>query len=204
MTIQRNANYWRIAEIPLLILTLVNFFIIFYTNDWLIAGLSIIVSIVGSFIVLFLIYNHYISRQNERDEEVMRSNSRLISIQNLRDQVDIIDKYIISNMDNVRSAKIQNLESQIDNRLTNIFRGFRDQSNEYIIEFLASSMFTPSILRERWIRLREFMEKVYFGSKVNSLTSLKLKRMEIILLKKCKDLFCRWVPMVIIRQLTRQ
>ena len=157
---QRNANFWRIAEIPLLILTIVNLFIILLTYSWIIFGSSIIISIVGTVSIGYLIHNHFIKNKNQRDKEIMDFNSVLISIQNLHDQVEIIDCYSIPHMDTRRRLKIEEIESLIDNNLVERFRRFQDQSHNYIITFLHELRLDPSRLQERFKILRDFMKGV--------------------------------------------
>lgn len=158
---QRNVNFWRILEIPLFILTLINLFIIFFTNNVLISGLSIVLSIVATTIAGLKIHDHYIKRQNQKDEEIMDFNSVLIRIQNLQDQIEIIDIYNISNRITDRGTKIEELENLIENNLTERFKSFQGQSIEYIENFLYElGGFNPAKLRERLESLQKFMEKV--------------------------------------------
>ena len=157
---QRNANFWGIAEIPLLILTIVNLFIVLLTYNWIIIGSSVFISIIGSVFFGYLIYNQYIKKKNQHDKEVMDFNSVLISIQNLQDQVEIIDCYSIPHMDTRRKLKIEEIKSLIDKNLVERFRRFQDQSHDYTITFLCDLRLDPSRLRERLTILRDFMKGV--------------------------------------------
>jgi len=156
---QRKGNFWRIVEIPSILLALFNLFIIFFTNNWIIGGSFIFSTTLCGFIICYWAYKHYIKAENQRDEDLMNFNNILIWIQNSKDQVEIINKYNIDGMNAIKLSKIQEIEDLINDNLSGAFKKFKGQTTNYIENFLTELGLNPSRLRERLVRLKEFMEK---------------------------------------------
>lgn len=173
---QRKANFWRIAQIPSIIITLFNIYILFFTQDWIVGGLAIFGSF-GSVILLgFCIYNRYIKKKNLREEEIMNFNTILIFIQNSRDQVEIIDSYEIENMEAIKKDKVDEIEDLIKDDLSEVFSKFDGKSRIEVEDFLKKSDLNLSRFKGRLERIETFMVEKSDGYK-NRNSYKKLKAM---------------------------
>lgn len=171
---QRKANFWRIAQIPSIIITLFNIYIIFLSRDWIIGGLTILGTFGIVILLGFCIYNRYIKKKNLREEEIMNFNTILIFIQNSRDQVEIIDSYEIKNMEAAKKAKVDEIEDLIKDDLSEAFSKFDGKSKEEVEDFLKEFPLNLSRFKGRLERIETFMVEKSDGYKTtNSYKKLK-------------------------------
>lgn len=173
---QRKASFWRIVQIPSIFIAIVNIYIIFFTQDWIIGGLTILVSFGIVTILGFCIYNRNIKKKNLREEEIMNFNTILIFIQNSRDQVEIIDSYEIKNMEAVKKAKVDEIEDLIKDDLSEVFSKFDGKSRKEVKDFLKEFGLDLSRFKGRLERIETFMVEKSDGYK-NRKSFKKLKAM---------------------------
>jgi len=173
---QRKNNFWRIAQIPTIFVAIINIYIIFFTRDWIIGGLTILGSIIVVIFIGLYIYNRNIKKKNLEEEEIMDFNGTLIFIRNSRDQVEIIDSSEIKNMEVVKKAKVDEIEDLIKYDLNKTFTKFVKISKKKVEDFLRDSSLDLSKFKGRLERLLDFMLKKSDGYK-NRNSYKKLKAM---------------------------
>lgn len=154
---QRKANFWRMAQIPSIIVAILNMYIIFFAQNWIVGGLAISGSIIGAILLGLYIYNRNIKKINQIEEEIMNFNTILIFIQNSRDQVEIIDGYELENMEAVKKAKVDEIEDLIKDDLSEAFSKFDGKSKKEVEDFLKEFGFDLSRFKGRLERLETFM-----------------------------------------------
>lgn len=155
---QRTGNFWKIIEIPAIILTLLDLFIIFFTTNLVIGGLFILISTVGGIFIGIWLYNHFIKTKNKRDIELMEFNNILIWIQNSKDQVNILKKYKIEGVDSILLSKMEEIEDLIEFNLFEAFKKYNGQTINYLENFLTGLGLTSSRLKGRLERLSDFVK----------------------------------------------
>ena len=171
---QRKANFWRMAQIPSIFLAIFNIYIIFFTQDWIVGGLAILGSLGIVILLGFCIYNRKIKKKNREAEEIMNFNRILIFIQNSRDQVEIIDSYEIENMEDVKKAKVDEIEDLIKDDLSEVFSKFDGKSKIKVEVFLKEFGLDLSRFKGRLERIETFMVEKSDGYKTrNSYEKLK-------------------------------
>ncbi len=156
---QRKANFWRGAQVPSIFVAILNVYIIFLTQNWLIGGLTFLVSIITCYFIGSWIYNHKIKNTNKLEEEKMNFNTTLIFIQNSRDQIEIIDNYKIEGMDKIKISKVDELEGLIEKDLCKVFMKFDGKLKIEIEDFLDEFSMDIPRFKGRLERLREFMKE---------------------------------------------
>ncbi|MFX0104358.1 MAG: hypothetical protein ACFE75_02565 [Candidatus Hodarchaeota archaeon] len=93
----------------------------------------------------------------------MNFNSTLIWIQNSMDQVEIIDRYEIESMGEIKTSKVEEIEDLINEDLSDVFKRFKGQKIDKIMSFLSELNLKPLRLKERFERFRDFMRKQLEG-----------------------------------------
>ncbi len=156
---QKNANFWRIVELPVIFVAILEMGFIFITKDWVLGGWIISGTIGIGVLILYILHDIIVKKKNQREEENISFNGYLIFIQNSKEQVEFIEKYNIEGMDAIKSSKVEEIEDLINNNLANAFKRFRGQKIDKILNFLKNLSLTPSRLTGRLERLRNFMQK---------------------------------------------
>lgn len=156
---QRSANFWRIVELPIIFLAIIEMGFIFATNNWIVGGWIIFSTVGGGAFILYILHAIIVKRKNNREERVMKFNSYLIFIQNSREQVEFIEKYNIERKDAIKISKVEEIEDLINENLTKVFTKFRNQKIDKTLDFLSKLNLTSSRLKGRLERLRDFMQK---------------------------------------------
>ncbi|MFX1293182.1 MAG: hypothetical protein ACFFAG_19715 [Promethearchaeota archaeon] len=160
---QRGATFWRIAELPIIFLALIEICFIFATNNWVVGGWTLFFTALCVILIYTILYNIVIKKKNQHEEEIMNFNSTLIWIQNSMDQVEIIDRYEIESMGEIKTSKVEEIEDLINEDLSDVFKRFKGQKIDKIMSFLSELNLKPLRLKERFERFRDFMRKQLEG-----------------------------------------
>ncbi len=160
---QRNANFWRIAELPVIFLAIIEMGLIFAINDWVVGGWIIIITIFAGALVLYCLHYILVKKKNQCEEENINFNGYLIFIQNSKEQVEFIEKYKIEDKDAIKASKVEEIEYLINNKLTKTFERFAGQKIDKTLNSLNKLSLTPLRLTGRIERLKKFMQKQIEG-----------------------------------------
>ena len=152
---RREANFWRIAQIPSLILTIISLYFLFTNLIWGVL-LVLLIAVVGLF-GGYKIYNYHIKKENERDVKALEFTTLIMALEYLVEQIDLIERYNFSkDLVDPIDLKLDTLEYYIEQEFKEIWENYLQKAcKEDIIAFLNTINYD---VNEFYLRLNQYQE----------------------------------------------
>ncbi|MBA7521266.1 hypothetical protein ES705_13371 [subsurface metagenome] len=142
---RREANFWRIAQIPASILTVTNLGVFYLSVFW--GFIFLLFTIVVSLIITCIIYNYKVKSKNRDELKIIKLTNCMINLRYLTEEINLIKKYnipidsLINDSDNginIVQLKLKQFKRYIIKDLEGIWVELRFESlkKEKLISFL--------------------------------------------------------------------
>ena len=90
---RREANFWRIAQIPALILTVTNLGVFYLNVIW--GFITLLITVIATVIIILIAYNYRVKNKNKQDLKLIKLTNCMINLRYLTEEINLIKEYNI-------------------------------------------------------------------------------------------------------------